>query len=106
MHQDAANRMQSWTAGFVPLRDVFPRDANGLGPFSLKRELRRVMKNQNPAIARGKAVAGRLEMARQYVCFVHAAIREKAIRRLGVCPILARHGYALANRVTDLLKQI
>jgi hypothetical protein len=46
-----------------------------------------------------------MEMARQNVRFIDPVIGEKAIRRLGVCPILANERNALPDVAPDPLKQ-
>jgi hypothetical protein len=88
----------------VPTVDALG-DANELWPFALVGKLSRVMEHENKAICGRYAPARRLEMARQDVRFVDPVIGEKAIRRLGVCPILANERNALPDVAPDPLKQ-
>jgi hypothetical protein len=71
----------------------------------VKREFRRVVEHQYSAVARCEAITRGLEMTCKDVSFIDTLVGEKAIRCLGIRPVLASHGYACAYCVADLLEQ-
>src|SRR5271169_394878 len=104
MHKNAADCVMARRAFLVPPASHLMRDADRPRLLSLKREFRRVVQHENEAVACRKAIMGRLKVTRQYVFFAHTFIREKAVSRLGVRPILTSQRDALAHSIADLNK--
>jgi hypothetical protein len=63
------------------------------------------MENKNKAIGGGRTIASRSKVASQNICFIDPIIREKAIGRLRVGPILADQRNALPHGAPDLRQQ-
>ena len=105
MHQNAANGMLANTPLFVPAAVDTIGDASPVRAFSLKRELRRVVKDQHCVLVRRKAIKRRLKVPLQDVSFIDPLIGEKAICSFGVRPVLASHRYAFTYRIPDLRQQ-
>ena len=81
------------------------QDANRAGILPVIVKLRRIVKNQDGGIRGGKSFARRLKVPGQNVRFSDALIRQKTIGSLGVCPILANQGNALAGAFGELLEE-
>ena len=106
MHQDAANRVRSEAARLVPSAVYVLGYADRLGALSLVCEFGRVMQDQNETIGGFDTITGRLKMTGQNVCLADPVIGEKAIRSLGVGPILANQRNALPHGAPDLGQQL
>ncbi len=106
MHQYSARRVHSGIAGQIPFAvgDTF-RNPDQLRPIPLIGKLGCVVKHENRTVRCSYALTRRLEMTRQNICFADPFVGEKAIRRLGVCPILANEWNALPYVASDPLKQ-
>lgn len=90
MHQQSAHCVHPETAGLV-LSPVDPiREADPIGLLSLKRELRRVLQNQDRTGRRGKTAARRLKVTGENLLLADPVIGKEPTGRLGVGPILAR----------------
>src|SRR5579863_9779409 len=109
MHQNAANGVGADAPFFVPPAIDGVGDADLAWVLSLKRELCRVMKDQHRVFPRHEAVVRRLKMAREDGSFVDPPVGEKAIRSLGVRPILpsrtSANSHAAASRSIQLLSR-
>ena len=79
--------------------------ANGSNIVAVIVKLGCVVKDQNCGIGRCEPIARGLKMPRQNTSFGNTMIREKAIRRLCVCPVLANQRNALASALGKLLEK-
>jgi hypothetical protein len=69
--------MSANAAGFVPSAVDIVGDPDAIRALPLKRELRRIVQDQNATIACHEPVARRLEVTRQNIGFVDPFIGEK-----------------------------
>jgi hypothetical protein len=76
-----------------------------IGP-TLVTKNRCVVKHKYKAVSRHCAVAGRLKMTGKNVRLTDPFIREKAIGRLGIGPILAHERYALTHRYSAVVSAV
>src|SRR6516165_4749187 len=86
MHQNAANGMIANTPLFVPAAVDTIGDASPVRAFSLKRELRRVVKDQHCVLARRKAIMRRLKVPLQDVSLRRPAHWRKSEMQLWCSP--------------------
>lgn len=88
MPQKTADRVHPETPGFVLAAVDAIRHADRIGAFPLIGKFRRVLQNQDRAGRCDKAAAGRLEMAGENIRLLDAVVREEAVGRLRVGPVL------------------
>src|SRR5215467_8432572 len=74
--------------------------------LSLIGKFRRVVENQDLPTYLRSSLARCLKMARQNGVLVDALIREKAVSRLRIGPVLAHEGDGLPHSTGDLSKQL
>jgi hypothetical protein len=106
MHQNPAGRVHSRIASQISFAvgDAL-RNPDQFRPIPLIGELCRVVKHQNRTVRRRYALARELEVPGQNVRFADTRIREKTVRRLRVCPILANERNTLPYVAPHPLKQ-
>ena len=95
MHQQPAHRVHALTAGFVLAAAHLCGEAHRFGAFALPGKLRRVMKNEDRAVAGGEPAPRCVEMAPKNLFFAHPVVGEEAVGRLRVRPVLAGQRNAL-----------
>ena len=105
MHQDTAHFAMPAAFGLVAAAMHDPGEAERIRLVPVKRELGRVVKNQNRSLLRGHALAGRFEMALQNIFFAHALVREKPVRGFRVRPILTGQRNAIAHGSLGLFNE-
>ena len=105
VHQDAANRVRSHAPGLVPSAVDALGYPDRVRALSLVGELGRVVEHKDGTTGGDRAVTRRLKVTGQDVRLADSVVREKAIGRLGVGPILADQWNALAHGAPDLRHQ-
>lgn len=106
MHEQAAHGVMAQPAALVAAAIDALSHPDQAGCLPLVGEFSRVLDQQNWAVARCKTRPRRREVSLENFSFLDATIREKAISRLRIRPILAGIGDALAHAVADLPDQI
>ena len=106
MHQQPADRVHAVATGFVLAAAHLCREAHRLRTPAPPGKLRRVMKNEDRAIAGGEPAPSRVEMAPKNIFFAHPVVGEEAIGCLCVGPVLASQRDALSEPGFHLLHQL
>jgi hypothetical protein len=106
MHQYSTRGIRSGIARQVSLAvgNAFC-DADQFGPLSLINKFSRIMQHENNVIRRCGAIARRPKVAREDSRFADPVIGEKAVRCLGIGPVLANKWNALPQITPHPLKQ-
>ena len=100
MHQQFADRVHAVTTGFVLAAAHLCREAHRLRTPAPPGKLRRVMKNEDRAIAGGEPAPSRVEMAPKNIFFAHPVVGEEAVGCLCVGPSLGKPaGCSLRTRL-------
>src|SRR5580700_11603885 len=106
MHQDAADRMRSQATRLVASTIYAFGDADRLRLLPPIRKLCCIMEHKHKPVSGGCAITGGLKVASQNGCLADALVREKAVGRFGVSPILADQRNAFAHGAPKLRKQL
>src|SRR5262249_12384422 len=91
MHENAAGRIQLWSAHQIFATGDDANVANKLRLFASKAKLCCVVQNEREAVDPAKTFARRLKMPCENLVPTHTRIREKSVCGFGVRPILACH---------------
>lgn len=105
VHQDAAGRVQLRTPCRVAAAGGLAPEPNQLRFVSLVRELGGVLKDEQRAATGLYPITRRLEVPGKNALFVNVVVRQKAIGRLGVGPVLAREGNRAPDAAAESMKQ-
>ena len=100
MHQQATDRVHALATALVLAAAHLRGEAHRFGTLALVGKLRRVVKNEDRAVAGGETASRRVEMASKNVFFAHTLVGEEAVGRLRAGPVLAGQRNALPE--TDL----
>ena len=89
MHQQPTDRVHTLTTALVLAAAHLRGEAHRFGPTALVGKFRRVMKNEDRAVAGGEPAPRRVKMAPKNLLFAHPLIGEEAVGCLRAGPVLA-----------------